>query len=198
MTPHSLVVRHKHPLNRHFSCLVPTRQLLCWQKEKGGPKSDPNLPFQIPLVGFHFNFQFLSLNVNKVHKTNTFHSQEGISPIFFPVLLGALNFCSQSAFLERHRLIYRFELLVIDSLIQQICIEILCSVPYSKIRKSQCSPGSEEPCSIVRKIDMEKIVMRPCCCVLIDTSNNSKLICWNTISNLIYNCLRELEVSQNM
>lgn len=148
MTQNSLVVQHKHPLNRHFSCLVPTRQLLCWQKEKGGPKSDPNLPFQISLVDFHFNFQFLSLNVNKIHKTNTFHSQEGISPIFFPVLLVALAFRSQSAFLECHRLIYRFELLIIDSLIQQICIETLCSVLYSKIHKSQCSPGPEEPCKI--------------------------------------------------
>lgn len=80
-------------------------------KKKVESKSDPDLIFQIPLVGFYFNLHFLSLYVNKIHKTNTFDSWENMSSVFFLAFLVVFVFCSQWAFLESHSLIYRPELL---------------------------------------------------------------------------------------
>lgn len=105
MTQISLVELHKHLLIAISPVLVQTVNLS--GKEKVGPKSDSDLLFQIPLVGFYFNLHFLSLYVTKIHKTNTFHSWEEISSVFFLALLVVFDFCSQSAFLESHRYIYR-------------------------------------------------------------------------------------------
>lgn len=61
MTQISLAELHKHLLIAISPVLVQTVNLS--GKEKVGPKSDSDLLFQIPLVGFYFNLHFLSLYV---------------------------------------------------------------------------------------------------------------------------------------